>query len=157
MDLATVYAEHHAQLVNALRAHFNDHDLAEEVAARLWLHLVANPHLLHRYDRRRASLGTYLSVLAKSICRTFVRGEHRLRERGHIAARREATPRPAPSIDGFEQCLTPAESLFFQSLTGTVGPVESSKTNEWQLRHRIRRKLLNFLECSAVDAGPRHC
>lgn len=138
-----------------LRATALDANLVDEIAARVWYAVVRNDgELLSRFDvARGCRLTTFLSVLAKNEARQYFRTERRRRNREEVASRREIEP-SSPLMFAFASekeflgTLTPGERAYYE----TVLISHSEETNEqysaenrWQLRHRVRKKLDQFL------------
>ncbi|WP_425616596.1 hypothetical protein NA78x_000245 [Anatilimnocola sp. NA78] len=157
-----LYQHCHDSLIKTIRLMIGkssaDLDLVDEIAARVWYALVRNDgELLARFDPLRGCrLTTFLAILAKSEARQYFRGERRRR------AREEAASRCAPehhsddtwlrldTEEQFMETLTPAESEYYRTVLigegdGLVGP-KYSNGNSWQLRHRVRTKMLRFLD-----------
>lgn len=158
---AEVHARCQSHLVKQIRYTLGDRardaNLVEEIAARVWYGLVADDgYLLARFQPEKgAGLGKYLAAIARFEVLRHQRGEFRRRRREQAtqAARQSARDdRPladmAIDVQEFVPQLTPREKEFFHYVL--LGKDESrmqiSAPNAWQLRHRIRRKLLSFLE-----------
>ncbi|MEX2187371.1 MAG: hypothetical protein WD875_11270 [Pirellulales bacterium] len=131
--------------------------------------------LLDRFDPSRGCvLTTYLALLAKDEASRLFRSERRRRRRETAVAtsekktptKNQANPAAAQlTLAEFAATLTPAEKTFYEEITvagsqpkngqddknGTEkanGAAQSngrSQANEWQLNHRVRRKLERFL------------
>jgi hypothetical protein len=140
-----------------------DANLVEEIAARVWYALVANDaELLDRYDPSHgARIVTYLRVLARDEIKRYFRSESRRRQRelkysSLYANDQRDEPELVPSIDEFSTLLTPSERRFFDNQLVSARceateqeAAERSPANKWQLTHRIRTKLLQFLDLGA--------
>jgi RNA polymerase sigma factor (sigma-70 family) len=160
-----LYARCHRGLLRSIAAVLgngrDDLQLEEEIAARVWYALAADQaRLLRQFDPRRASLGTYLTWIARGELSTYLRSERRRKRRETVAAENE--PRVErnleslePSLDEFLRTLTPKENEFCRThlLTKNGSRDGISPANRWQLRHRVYRKLLKFLDSDAVSAS----
>jgi len=136
----------------------SDASLVDEIAARVWYALVANDgKLLARYKPDRgARLITFMRALAKDEIVRYFRAEIRRRNRELTALRErpqhqsENARQPVNSMAEFIGTLTPHERVFCSDylLAEPSGAVEQkySRANIWQLSHRIRCKLLQFLD-----------
>jgi len=156
-----LYAQCHDPLLVSIRIILGpqnvDASLVDEIAARVWYALVANDgELLSRYKPSRgARLITFMRALAKDESVRYIRAEVRRRNRELTALReRRQHPdqegaQPVNALGEFLGTLTPHERVFCNDylLAIPTGEVEQtySKSNIWQLSHRIRRKLLRFL------------
>jgi len=156
-----LYQSHHDPMVASIRAILgrmgSDSNLVDEIAARVWHALVQNDfELLSRFDvQRGCRLSTFLSVLAKAESRLLLRSERRRRVREQAASRSETAQRDYRGIPvimsekEFVALLSPAERTFYDEVLSA--PVASgstsrySKSNLWQLRHRVRKKLEDFI------------
>ena len=134
-----------------------DMHLVDEVSARVWFSLVRNQfELLAKFDPLRGCrLSTFLSVLGKSEARLLLRSERRRKTRECVASRPEVEPPDAEcgsvlSDDDFLATLSPRERAFYLDIliaTCAATPTDAySPQNQWQLRHRVRKKLEQFLE-----------
>lgn len=139
----------------------NDRNLVDEICARVWYALVRNNfELLARFDvERGVQLTTFLTLLAKTQARLLMRSERRRRTREQVASKPEAHPPDDASWSvladhDFLATLSPAEQAFFQKVlvADVVSPPAAARGGEhysrqyaWQLRHRVRRKLEDFL------------
>lgn len=156
-----LYAQCHDPLLVTIRIILGsqnvDANLMDEIAARVWYALVANDgELLSRYNPRRgARLITFMRELAKDEIVRYIRAEVRRRNRELIALREKRQhpdqegAQPVNALGEFLGTLTPHEQVFCNDylLAMPTGEVEQaySKSNIWQLSHRIRRKLFRFL------------
>ena len=134
-----------------------DANLVDEMAARVWYALVANDgELLSRYEPRRgARLITFMRSLARDEILRYIRSEVRRRNRELTAARErpqyqgQDSTQPVNPLGEFLATLTPHEKVFCNDylLAMPTGAMETAytKSNIWQLSHRIRRKLLRFM------------
>ena len=133
-----------------------DANLVEEIAARVWYALVADDgYLLRRYESEKGnSLGSYLSAIARFEVLRHQRSEYRRRRRERetqIMRSQQSDDQLLGELKAdlkeFLPQLTRRENEFFhQVLLGNNGvDLDLSAPNAWQLRHRIRRKLLAFL------------
>lgn len=158
---AEVHAKCHSHLVKQIRYTLGDRardpNLVEEIAARVWYGLVADDgYLLDRFQPEKGTgLGKYLAAIARFEVLRHQRGEFRRRRREQeTQAARQATRDDrrladmAIDVQDFVPQLTPREKEYFYCvLLGKNGEeLHISAPNAWQLRHRIRRKLLAFLE-----------
>jgi DNA-directed RNA polymerase specialized sigma24 family protein len=158
---SNLYLAQHAALVSSIRAFLgrfgSDANLVDEIAARVWYALVQNDFaLLSRFDvQRGCRLSTFLSVLAKAEARLLLRSERRRRVREQAASRSESGQRDADGTEvmlsekEFVETLSPAERTFYEDVLASPVAASSSarysKTNLWQLRHRVRKKLEDFI------------
>ena len=156
------YTQCHEPLLMSVRVMLgpqsSDASLVDEIAARVWYALVANDgKLLARYKPDRgARLITFMRMLAKDESVRYFRAEIRRRNRELTALRErpqhrsENARQPVNPLPEFLGTLTPHERVFCSDylLTEPSGAVEQkySKANIWQLSHRIRGKLLQFLD-----------
>ncbi|RIK80371.1 MAG: hypothetical protein DCC68_11100 [Planctomycetota bacterium] len=131
--------------------------------------------LLDRFDPGRGcSLTTYLALLAKDEASRLFRSEKRRRKRETAVATSDkklpaksapATGATQITLAEFAATLTPAERTFYEEIVVSDSPAETSvngesstpkpspnghpngrsQANEWQLNHRVRRKLERFL------------
>ena len=160
---AEVHARCHMHLVKQIRYTLGDRardpNLVEEIAARVWFGLVADDgYLLQRFEPGKGNgLSKYLAAIARFEVLRHQRGEFRRRRREQEtqAARQSARDdrrfaEMTLDVQDFLPKLTPREKeFFFRVLLGNKNKGEElqiSAPNAWQLRHRIRRKLLAFLE-----------
>ncbi|MHB0956074.1 MAG: RNA polymerase sigma factor [Pirellulaceae bacterium] len=157
-----IHTKCHAHLVKQIRYTLGDRardaNLVDEIAARVWFGLVSDDgYLLERFEPIKGNgLEKYLAAVARFEVLRHQRGEfrRRRRERETQALRQAARDdRGLTEIDldvqEFLPRLTPREKEFFHCvLLGNDGQesMDVSVPNAWQLRHRIRRKLLAFLE-----------
>jgi len=153
-----MYSRFQETLLASIRAFLgrtvHDFHLVDEVSARVWYALVRNDfELMNRFDTARGCrFSTFLSVLAKTETRLLLRSERRRKLRELVASKPEvASPQDNVLEDEeFLATLSPAERLFFDEvLLSTYGPqneAQYTQHNLWQLRHRVRRKLEQFLE-----------
>ncbi|MCC7087166.1 MAG: hypothetical protein IT427_19360 [Pirellulales bacterium] len=137
-------------------------NLAEEIAARVWLSLVAaNGVLLNRYDANRGSrLTTFLASLARHELLKHWRGEQRREDRERKALRN----RPYRQIDGLDRTqiywheflttLSAREQQFVQEVLLASPDQDSASnftpTNAWQLRKRVMAKLRRYFNGRTV-------
>lgn len=152
----------HEPLLAAIRGFLRDAatdlSLVDEIAARVWYALVRNDHeLLSRFDvARGCRLITFLSVLAKSEARQYFRSERRRRSREEKVSRPEIETDEIDlssstlTHDEFVASLTPSERQYFSTVLTAPEADDASESyspgNTWQLRHRVRKKLNEFLE-----------
>jgi DNA-directed RNA polymerase specialized sigma24 family protein len=166
-----LYAEHHPRLLTFIRRRMgpgrNDPDLVDELAARVWYALVADDgQLLDRYDPNRgARLSTFLHTLAKGVVSAYFRSESRRRRRELVAVEgRPGSHAPDADFDTLlsEFCATLTERgrefmgkhLLAETVSSGASGSDAtlaprSQAADWQLSHRIYRKLLAFLGLGA--------
>jgi DNA-directed RNA polymerase specialized sigma24 family protein len=160
---SVLYRRFHDSLITSIRSFLGrsacDGSLVDEIAARVWYALVRNDfELLARFDvTRGCRLSTFLSVLAKTEARLLLRSERRRRIREQAVSRSEAPAKaggPATenlSEEEFMTTLSPAERTFYEDVLKTseseiqLLPDKYTPQNKWQLRHRVRKKLEQFL------------
>jgi hypothetical protein len=133
-----------------------DPNLFDEIAARVWYALVANNfQLLNRFDvNRGCRLSTFLARIAKSEASAFFRGERRRRRRERVASRPEADKfqytqqQFLAQMREFQQTLTCREKEFVTGflLAHENGEQFFTEANRWQLSHRVREKLRDYLD-----------
>ncbi len=134
-----------------------DSNLVEEIAARVWFGLVADDgHLLARFQPDKGNgLEKYLAAIARYEVLRHQRSEFRRRRRERETQAMRGSNRDdrelremALDVKGFLPQLTPREREFFDHvLIGNNGHhLQISAPNAWQLRHRIRKKLVEFLQ-----------
>jgi hypothetical protein len=153
-----IYHRFHGSLLASIRGFLGetgqDTHLIDEISARVWYALVRNDfELLSKFDAsRNCRFSTFLSALAKTESRLLLRSERRRKRREMLASKTEALD-PIGNVlsdDEFLATLSPAEREFYcDVLISSYAPeVEAQYTQEnlWQLRHRVRRKLEQFLE-----------
>jgi DNA-directed RNA polymerase specialized sigma24 family protein len=156
-----MYARFHAPLIASVRAFLGqaarDYHLVEEIAARVWYAVVRDDFwLLGRFDvERGCRLSTFLSLIAKAQARLLLRSERRRRTREHAVARYEIElpgDNGLYSLSGeeFIATLSPAERRFLVDVLVASADRDArdrySSQNLWQLRRRVREKLLKFLD-----------
>ncbi|TWT87516.1 RNA polymerase sigma factor [Pseudobythopirellula maris] len=158
----TLYDQFHSVLLRSIAAMLRGstgEELVEEVASRVWCALAENDGaLLDRYDPQRgARFITFLRLIARDELKRHFRSEGRRKQRELTVG--SARPRIDceehhlwARLDEFLCELTPAERKFFNEVLVPEGGAEESKEDEytksnfWQLRHRIREKLQLHLE-----------
>ncbi len=139
------------------RRQARDHNLVEEIAARVWFGLVSDDrNLLERFQPKKGNgLENYLAAIARFEVLRHLRSEYRRRRREHETQSMRKSERDdrllremALDVKDFLPQLTPREKEFFHHvLMGNNGHhLRISAPNAWQLRHRIRKKLLEFLD-----------
>lgn len=158
---AEVHAKCHAHVVRQIRYTLGelgrDDNLVEELAARVWYGLICDDgYLLQRFQPNRArGLEKYLAAIARFEVLRHQRSEFRRRRREHyrqsmLSENRddEALRDMTIDVNSFLPSLTPREQEFFHHvLMGNNGHhMRISAPNSWQLKHRIRKKLLEFLD-----------
>jgi len=163
-----IYREFHESLLVSIRRYLNragqDANLVEEIAARVWYSLIKNSfELLAKFDvSRGCRLSTYLSVVAKNETRVLFRSERRRRSREQLASKPDVSDQgliethQLVTDEEFLMTLSQAEKAYFLDvLVATPTDREAaeqnySTENNWQLRHRIRKKLEQYI--SEADA-----
>jgi hypothetical protein len=156
-----MYARFQAPLVASVRAFLGpasrDPYLVDEISARVWFALVRDDFwLLSRFDvRRGCRLSTFLSLIAKAQARLLLRSERRRRSRERAVARfevEEPNTGGLNSLSGeeFVATLSPAERTFLVDVLVASADRDArdrySSQNLWQLRRRVREKLIKYLE-----------
>ncbi len=145
------------QIRYMLRDRGRDANLVEEIAARVWFGLISHDgHLLHRFQPHDGKgLEKYLAAMARYEVLRHLRGEFRRKRREHETRVMRTGDRDdrlltemTMDVNEFLPQLTPREREFFHHvLLGNNGHhLRISAPNAWQLKHRIRKKLLEFLE-----------
>lgn len=164
-----LYRQCHSPLQRSIRAILGpicDSNLVEEIEARVWYSVAANSsRLLDRFDPARASLNTYLSIIARNEAGVHLRSERRRQRREQVAARSvpsmsEGSLRElVQSINEFVSTLTPREKEFCDGVLLSSRPHELnhrlSDANRWQLQHRVYKKLLKFLDRNQESSPSR--
>jgi DNA-directed RNA polymerase specialized sigma24 family protein len=156
-----IYQSFHDRLQASIRPILgpmaNDASLVDEIAARVWYALIRNDfELLGRFDPARGCrLSTFLGVIAKHEARQLLRSERRRRSREQGASKIEATSTLAvrelelASDEEFLATLTPSERAFYVEVLlapeGAIPAKEYTKANAWQLTHRVKEKMAEFL------------
>lgn len=134
-----------------------DGNLVEEIAAKVWYGLIVDQgYLLQRFQPEKGSgLEKYLAAIARFEVLRHQRGELRRRRREQETQTARGTSQNDHEVtemtldfQGFLPRLTPREREFFHYVLvgNNTDGLDISAPNAWQLRHRIRRKLLTFLE-----------
>ena len=156
-----MYARFHGSLIASVRAFLGqagrDAHLVEEIAARVWYALVRDDFwLLARFDvRRGCRLSTFLSLIAKAQARLLLRSERRRKSRELAVAREEVEPPHNAGLfsltgEEFIATLSPAEKRFLVDVLVATSDRDAreryTSQNLWQLRRRVREKLIKFLE-----------
>ncbi len=146
-----------------LRGQGGDSSLVDEIAAQVWLVLLQrDARLLRQYQPDRSFLA-FLASIARY--ETLVRFRSERRRRGRENGERRASINggvilPEYSrveLEEFLASLTPRERDYLERElisaaahgNGGAQPGEDlslTRANHWQLRHRIRRKLRQYLE-----------
>ena len=167
-----LFAEYHSYLERAaselLRLWNSDLSVAEDIVSKVWHALVdRDGELLSRYDSSRGvRLKFFLLAIVKDFVRRHIRSEKRRAERESVA--REGRPwceSDEITLDSvmfgeFWDSLSDREQVFFnehlisnvKNETGQDFQKESPEQEEgkisqssiYSIRHRIRKKLLNF-------------
>lgn len=147
-----------ASIRSALGRRAADSNLIEEIAARVWYSLVSgNFRLLERYrpDESSNGLASYVAGIARVEVLRYLRAEHIRRQReadAEAGRRRRAEDQESLlslDMDSFLATLTPRERYFYDhflaALPEDVEHNSLTQSNRWQLGHRVRRKLSEFL------------
>ncbi len=146
-----------ARLCMLLGRRSNSLEIAHEIAAQVWLSLVADEGraLRHYNAGNGARLFTYLNGIAVRHGLLYLRkSRRRLRHEVEYvlsAGKQYKVGLAAQSFElrEFTRCLTPREVDFFTAELlpgdGTPAALPLTVQNAWQLRHRIRRKLLRYV------------
>lgn len=137
------------------------HDLVDDIAAKIWLMAIDNEGaLLAQFDvDRGCRLSTFLASIARNEIASHFRSERRRILREAHACRHRAKVASDSHLQSpigigialreFLSTLSPRENDFCKSHLLAI-PSESaeaySATNRWQLQHRVRLKLWDFLE-----------
>ena len=153
----SLFDSHQPGLLSAIQAMLGRHrsnvELVEEIAARVWCALALRSGiLLDRFDAHRGCrLSTFLAAVANNEIRQHWRSETRRRNRERTAARSKQyvevsqVETSKAAFDDFLTTLTPRELAFFFevliSAPDTLADGAYTKSNTWQLRHRVLRKL----------------
>ncbi|MFO7902496.1 MAG: RNA polymerase sigma factor [Planctomycetota bacterium] len=145
------------QIRYALGDRGRDSNLVEEIAARVWFGLVADDaHLLDRFQPYEGNgLEKYLAAIARFEVLRHNRSEFRRRRREQetqvmrVGGSDDQLVREMTlDVNAFLPQLTPREKEFFHYVLmgNDVHELRVSAPNAWQLKHRIRKKLLKFLD-----------
>jgi RNA polymerase sigma factor (sigma-70 family) len=155
-----LYRRHHPALLRVIKillvSKTGRADLVEEIASRVWYSLVSeNGRRLGRYD---ANLGcrliTFLTAMARNEILQHIRAERRRRAREQFASQPESVSpllnnwQGKNLVEEFVSTLTPREREYFRCnlLNLSSGDANTtSKSNSWQLKHRVQRKLKFFI------------
>ena len=159
---AEIHTKCHGHLVRQIRFTLGDRgrdaNLVEEIAARVWFTLFADDgYLLGRFEPIKGSgVEKYLAAIARFEVMRHQRSEFRRRRREREThALRQTVRNERDFVDmeldvaEFLPNLTRRERQYFDCvLLGGDGEemMDVSAPNAWQLRHRIRKKLLSFLD-----------
>ena len=160
-----LYRTYHPRLRRAIQlllgAEASDVHVIDEIAARVWYALLQNDgRLLGTYDAdRQSALDSFLMGLARIEILRYTRAERRRHQHEMRSGRRRLDEQRvsewqlATMMDEFVSTLTPGQRDFMERfLTAPAGnkpdsPVEDLSGNCIRVRrHRIRRKLNDFLE-----------
>lgn len=159
----TLYQRFHNPLLVAIRALLRDtaadYNLVDEIAARVWYAVIRDDgRLLSRFDTSKGCrLSTFLSVIARSEARQYFRSERRRSAREQFASRDEVQGNSSEMLmsatteEEFLATLTPSERAYFTTALSpspeSPEPTYSTE-NAWQLSHRVKKKLHQFLSDS---------
>ena len=131
-----------------------DANLVEEVAAEVWLGLLQRDGTLLRHFQHGSSFLAYLSSIARYKTLLHFRGTRRRRELSACGIELKlgdsviCSEYSEAELSEFLTTLTPREREFLDTLIlpqESTPQLDMSPTNLWQLRHRVRRKLCDFL------------
>jgi DNA-directed RNA polymerase specialized sigma24 family protein len=156
-----VYRQCHPRLLGfidgMLRRRGAPADLRDDLAARVW-HLVLaddGARLARFRADRGCRLSTFLSAIASKEILRHLRSEVRQRHRDGQSVRPAAEPDQASpwsvwaQLREFMGTLSPRERAYCEDCLlaepSSDAAAQFSDTNAWQLRHRVRRKLQNYL------------
>jgi hypothetical protein len=132
-----------------------DHNLMEEIAARVWLALVVKDRdRLRRFDPERGRLGDYLGSVTYQQVQLYFR---RQRRRPEVLLPEELlfrvpAPPPVASLEAFRDfgaTLAPQEQRFLAHLLGLPaepGAPPLSAVNYRKLKQRVLAKFRAFME-----------
>jgi DNA-directed RNA polymerase specialized sigma24 family protein len=145
-----LFATIHPRLVKCIRAFLRirppDYELIDEIAARTWAAMYRRDcQLLNSYDPSRAALITLFNVVAKTETRMLIRSEKRIRNRQLIACVDEATTTEVLPWEDLQARLSPREREFLSVLLGHSEDAGITPANRWQLRSRIKKKLIGMM------------
>ena len=132
-------------------------EASEEIAARVWYQLIANDfELLRRFDSDKGPrLHPYLTSICRHQTLNYRKEERRRRARESNVAAAEGTTRldsetaPVQLSNDFTGTLSDREREYFEVFLLARQPQQNEEltdANTRQLRCRVRRKLLDFLE-----------
>jgi DNA-directed RNA polymerase specialized sigma24 family protein len=145
-----------ARLCNLLGRYESSVEVAHEIAAQVWLSILADDGRALRHFNAGAGtrLATYLNGIAVKQGLSYLRrSRRRLRHEAEyftaLNNRPEGSPFTELDLLDFTKRLTPREAAYFSEELISDERKESglqlTDQNAWQLRHRIRRKLLQFM------------
>ncbi|PHR95878.1 MAG: hypothetical protein COA78_29415 [Blastopirellula sp.] len=176
-----LYHQQHQPLMNSIKAllgqNSRDANTVEEIAARVWYSMTTNnSQRLNRFDvQRNCRLSTYISLVAWDEMNQLFRseGRRRIREQTSTITKRPVTTEEpesgiASQIEEFLEMLTPTENDYFvrflihntdesPEVNGKNDHLEGknlkkySISNQWQLKSRIEKKLIQFLGNDSKD------
>jgi DNA-directed RNA polymerase specialized sigma24 family protein len=150
----------HLRIRAILRSRSRDANVVDEIAAEVWSTLFCrNSSLLGRFRADDQPLSTFLGGVARIEVLRFLRSDNRRRSRetssnvlgwaAEIKAGDDGYRLMSVGLGEFADALTPHQRQFLkENLLNRVkhmGKTKLTATNRWQMRHRIRRKLLQFL------------
>lgn len=150
----------HLRIRAILGTRSRDANLVDEIAAEVWSTLYQkNGTLLGRFQADNGQpLNTFLGGIARIEVLRFLRSDHRRRCHEMSPEIIQLTPKSTDDegyrsiiveLDEFAESLTPGQRQYLNEhlLNGIkhVPPYRVTAAGRWQLRHRIRRKLLEFL------------
>ena len=160
---SALYQRFHIPLTASIKTFLGksctDLTLVDEIAARVWYALIRGEfRLLASFDPERGCrLATFLSAIARGEARALLRSERRRKKRELAVSVPEGNDGIGAAIQDFTategeflQLLSPAELAFYQRVLLAVDSQNSfeddyTEENSWQLRHRVREKLVAFL------------
>jgi DNA-directed RNA polymerase specialized sigma24 family protein len=153
-----LFQRHHRRLVGVvirLLGRGPGHEqLAEDVASRVWLLLLAeNYRRLRAYNPERGRLSTYLACLARGQITEVLRAEARQRrQREGLAEQTSLAIAPhlslATVLDEFLPRLSPAEKDFLEKhlLSNPTTPTPITPAGQPKRKQRVRRKFDDYLD-----------
>ena len=151
----------HLRIRAILGSRSRDANLVDEIAAEVWSTLYRkNGRLLGRFHVKNGQpLTAFLAGIARIEVLRFLRADHRRRrhemspeiiQRTPAATNDDGYRLATVGLDEFAEGLTPHQRQFLREHllehNKRISSVRLTPTNHWQLRHRIRCKLLEFLE-----------
>lgn len=152
----TLYEQCHASVCDGIRSLLTcrNEELVDEIAASVWYRLVCDGcKLLASYDAaKRVRLASYLGAISKNAVRDYLRSERRRRHRQatHVVYYQSRTKPPLSSVE-FDEFIEGLPNLEQRFLKWTIDPTASvecftgTRNYDYQLRHRLRKKLHSFL------------
>ncbi len=155
-----LYHQCHDKLLSAIRDSLGyekrQHDSVEEIAALVWYRLVKNDaRLLSQFEvSHGCRLVTFVIAVAHHEILTYLRSERRRINReyygGWMMLTNRQTENPAffTMVEEILDSLTPGERMFLKDVQlapiGEEQDARYSRTNIWQIRHRLAKKIRAF-------------